>query len=157
MPTSLYSRTYTDHSNERGTLTIRVPDIAAPNYTTIMTAINSLAAKTDALSLGRPARYQITAELENLSSLPAADVTAERETKWLIIFEDNVTKRLGQVEIPCAKRSDSDGSLTLGNTDLANLTHPAWVAWVGTFQDVARSVAGNPVTVVRAKKVGRNL
>jgi hypothetical protein len=157
MPDSLLSRTYTDYSAERGTMTVRVPEITAVNFTATMGLITALENKTDLLSLGRPARRQVTVGLTQLSSLPATDTGAERETKWLVIFEDNVTKRLGQVEIPCAKRSDGDGPLTQGNTDDANLSHPAWQGWITAFQDVARSVAGNPVTVIRAKKVGRNL
>jgi hypothetical protein len=78
-----------------------------------------------------------------------------REIKMLVTFEDEVTYRLGTVEVGCVDLA----ALTLKeNSDEVVLADGgAMAAWVTAFETFAFSVEGNDVAVLKAVVVGRNI
>lgn len=80
-----------------------------------------------------------------------------REDKILITFSDNVTHSTGTVTVPC--RLPNATLPTMPNSDLYDITDATgpWPAFVSAFEAIARSKAGNAITVLTARKVGRNI
>ena len=152
-PIGHYSVTYLDYTKEDSTFEVHVPELTAANFTANGALIQTLGTATNNLSLGNPARSRLTAQSNIISSTPATDINAQVERKWRGSYVDTVTGKPYTLEIPCA---DLTGNLA-GNTDNANLLSTEWAAWVAAFEAIAVSQDGNPVEVVSAQHVGKNL
>jgi hypothetical protein len=79
---------------------------------------------------------------------------AQRERKFLVIYEDDVTLALYRMEIPCADYALT--GLFAGSTDEVILTQTEVAAMIAAFETLAKSPEGNAVTVVSIRGVGRN-
>jgi len=156
MPVGTYQVSYRDYSGETSPFKVYIPELTAGNFAASGTAVQALGTATNALSRGQPAKSTLIAQINTISGANATDPVAQREMKWLVTYRDTVTERLYNLEIPCA---DLTANNLLGNTDEADLTNVAgeWPAWVTAFEAIAVSQDENPVEVVSARFVGRNL
>lgn len=153
MANSFWARTYTDYSAEKSNVRLRVEEMTSATIVANLVALAALNAAVDDLSIGQPQKNTIIQDDSVISNLPATDVNAQRERKWLVSYRDTVTEELFQFEIPAAKLT---GNLT-PNTDQADLTSADWVAFIAAFEAIVLSPNGNAVTVEKARHVGRKL
>ena len=138
---------FQDNSKEFSTAGLRVTDgITALLQTDIQNAVTGV-------SIGNLQSKQY-AEVTRISNQPAASDLAQRENKWLVRYEDTVTFDVGTFTIPCA---DLAGVTMIANTDRADLTAEPMLSLVNIVNAQVLSKAGNPVSVIEVKYVGRNL
>jgi hypothetical protein len=153
-----FSVTYLDYSNEKSNFSIAGTEVTAGNIAAQITAQSNLKAAVDALSLGVPAKREYVMVREALSNTPPNDPDSQREYKWLVRFTDTVAKKIGTVEIPCARRKQGGGaSLLVPGSDMADLTKTEWTDFKTAFEAYARSIDGYTVTMLDAQLVGRNI
>ena len=143
-----FTMRYTDYDGERSSVTI--PIVNNPALGDISTLISSLAGVTIGTQ-GEALSYVITQEQGDDKARPASPF-AQRETKWLVTYQDTVNGRSGQFEIPTADLLVlADGGKVADPAD-ANV-----IALTGILETVMESKDGNPVSIVEYRHVGRNL
>lgn len=100
---------------------------------------------------GQPLRrsYTQTLRVQNLQFASSG----QREEKWLVVYEDNVTKALYSFELPCRKTS----LLPPVNQDEVDLSAAPFSAFKSAAESSVLSPDGNPITVRAIKLIGRNL
>jgi len=147
--------TYLDHSGEKSAVRVCNGPINAGTYAGYVTAYGALEAALQNITLGTLHKRAVnTASTVVSQTLPA--VNAQRERKWLVTYEGDTSKKLFHLEIPCA---DISGTHLVPNTDLADMTDSAIVAFVDAFETMARSPDSETetVTVKTIRHVGRNI
>lgn len=152
---SQYELTFNDNTvvgqtPEKGRMRLNIVDINAGNLAGTQTQLAALLTAIEAIVLGVLNRERIVLSDTLSSSAPAASNLAQREIKWLVTYTDTVTHRLFKSEIPTAKIS-----LLTGNSESLNLAAGEGQAFKTAFEDVVRSIEGNPVQVISVKYVGR--
>lgn len=157
MPNSSFSRTYIDFAKEKATVEFRIQDMTAATIAATLTELATLGTAIDALTLANLTRSIAAQDNSAFAIVLPTDENSHRERKWKVMFQDTVTLREGKVEIPAAKLNNGTDSLLQPNSDLADLTVTEWVNFIAAFEATARSVDGNPVNVLGAELVGRNL
>ncbi len=138
---------FIDYSNERSTAGVYVGDaITDPHAVLLSDAIEgmSIGTKGDTALLNRSV-------IDAGSVTPPTDHFAQRELKWLCKYTDNVNGKAYSFTIPCA-----DAALTVGNTDMADLSAGAGLALKTNFDLYAVSELGNAVTLNSAELIGRS-
>jgi len=143
---------YRDHSDETSTVGFSGVALSAANFTAQVALQDALIAATDAITLGNLAQYQRVADVVEGSNAIPSNPFAQREMKWLVSYEDNVTFQRYTKEIPTP-----DLALLTPNTDLMDIAAGAGQAWVAAFDAYQFSPNGNSVTVLSVRLVGRNL
>lgn len=146
--------TYRDYSREASSVSVRGIEITAANFDAQWAMIHNLQLAITSLTLGVVQAEGFVLK-ERLSNQAPSNGAANRETKWLVTYEDDVTYAQGTYELPCADVETE--TLRLANTDIADLTDALWIQFISDFEDYARSPLGNAVSVVKAIMVGRNV
>lgn len=154
MPNSRFAQTYVDFSNEKSTIDFPIRPITAVTIAAVLTEAAALGTAIAGLSGGVLVKSILTQDSSSFGSTPPTDPNAQRERKWLVRFQDTVTLRYGQVEIPVAEVSTD---LLLPGTDIADISDTLWTDFISAFETTARSIDGNTVNVLGARLVGRNL
>lgn len=147
-----YNRTFADYTSEKSTVSIYIPTLTSANYDAVSAQIDDLDTAMNAVVLGSEVKRQIVSAESGSGQGQASNAYAQREMKWLCTYQDDVTLKYHNFEMPCPKL---DANLVDNNGD-ADLSQAAWSAFVTAFEAVARSADGNAVTFVRARLVGRN-
>lgn len=142
-----------DGKPESASMDIRVTDLNAGNLAGELVKLASLLTATQALSLGLLANETIVLSDTYSNAGFATDKNAQRENKWLVTMEDNVTHFTYGFTIPCADLS----LLPDNHSQYLDLTAGAGLAFKNAIEAVWRSKAGNLGTIVSVKHVGRNL
>jgi hypothetical protein len=145
---------YRDFSREIGSVSVRGEEITAVNFDAQEAEIHNLQLAITSVTLG-VAQSEGFTQKTRLSNQSPSNGAANRETKWLVTYEDDVTFQLGTYELPCAD-VENEGLRHL-NTDIADLTHALWIQFISDFEAYARSPQGNTVRVVKIILVGRNV
>jgi hypothetical protein len=153
MPTGVIRYTYKDYAGQSSAVEFLIPEVTSSNIANTISKADSVQSALDDLTLGQLNRRAITMQVLEPSSASASNALAARELKWLVVYTDNTTGKAYSIEIPCPKLT---GNLTPG-TEFANLSSGNWSDFISAFQGFAVSPDGNPVTVQKAKKVGRNI
>lgn len=143
-----FTMRYTDYDGERSGVTIPIANDPDPGD--ISSLIAALAGMTIGTQ-GEALSYVITREQEDDKTRPASPF-AQRETKWLVSYQDTVNGRAGQFEIPTA-----DLLVLADGGKVADPAHPNVVSLIGILETVMESKDGNPITVVEIRHVGRNI
>ena len=147
--------TFVDYSKEKSTT--RVNTLQFVDGVTYSTARNLLIAGIEDLTLGTVAQRTESLVTRESNSFPT-DPAAQREEKWLVRYEDDVTKEIYTFTIPCA---DKTAVNFVTNTDFVEITAPNatpdTVVTVGLIEAFVASPAGNEINVLDIKYVGRNL
>ncbi len=146
--------TYADYGGEKSSFQVPTLDWSAANFDANNTLVDNLVNAVDALTVGLEVR-QLRSHTESGSgSGQSSNVNAHRELKWLITFTDDVTGVNYQREIPCPLLSAATLLQDIGGN--ANVGDTLWTDFITAFEAVVESPAGNAVTFVTARYVGRN-
>lgn len=145
--------TYNDNSNEKSTLSINFPQIAAGggNFDAVLSAMNSVEATIDAMTLcdnAKQAFYDVISVGEDIPASP----WAQRELGVRVFFIDDVNGEKGHFTIP---GPDLANLAVQTSTDVLDITGTLEAAFVTAFEADALSRDGNAVTVQRLVVVGR--
>src|SRR5574340_867609 len=122
MPTSQLHMSILDNSGELSTARLRVIDLTGANFTAWNTALDNLALGIVGITLGTIATERRIANDMFLSRTRPVSKAAQRESKFLVRYEDTVTHKVYRNEIPCADTSLlPDGSDTIVSFPLGAL------------------------------------
>lgn len=141
---------YKDYTSENSNFAVRGTPWTALNQDAQVALQDALIAATNALAIGALQETSRLAYTTEISAAPAVDPFAQRETKWLIVYEDTTSHKLYRAEIPCADLDlvDAQGELALG----AERT-----AFISAFQAYVLSETGGNVEIRSIRHVGRNI
>lgn len=163
----LLNFTLLDHSGEKSNMSVRTGDVTAVSLPGLLTETGALRNAIDGITLGTLQSEQLTAFNTVLSNTLPSNVNAQRERKWLVVYQDDTQffdppvnaipnegyLRKYTLEIPTA---DPSGRMIAG-TDLADPANAEIQAFVTAFENTGRSPAGGRVKVLSISLVGRNL
>jgi len=144
----------TDYSNEKSTTVLNTTVLTAGNFTAQQTLAAALAAAIEDLTIG-----ELT---KQINSIPVLDTPAiptnpyaQREMKWLVSYQGDVSGKLFSSEIAAPDITDN----VVPNTDVADITSTDWAAFVTAFEAYVKSPddPAETVTVIGAHLVGRNI
>jgi hypothetical protein len=110
------TRTYQDYTGEKSSLQVYIVDLTAGNIAATLTAMDVFTAAVDAVTLGNPIKNTVIAQEEVTGSGNAGSAFAQRESKWLCTYRDDVTNDIYTAEIPCA-----DLQFLVPGSDLMNI------------------------------------
>lgn len=150
---SIFTLNVNDHDNEKSPATFRGVDLTAVNFDAQATLRATLEAAVAAIIIGNINTRQVLALRENVTPGLPASPFAQRETKWLVTYSDNVTGDEYQLELPTADLSNKAGNTAL--MDVAPASQGA--DFVAAFEAFHLSPLGNAVTFIEARHVGRNI
>ena len=142
----IYSRTYTDYSNEKSTFS------TALDPAELQAAIDTLTAATDAMTGAVPAKLSVSEETRLSNQTPASQAV-HRENKLLIRYEDSVSFKVYTLTIPAI---DLSQVTLLPDSDMADIAQAPLSTWIAAFEAVAFTPEGNSPNVLSAQYVGRN-
>jgi len=145
--------TFADYDGEKSSMSFNTANVNAGNIATISTALDTLKSDVEAVTLGLPVKDVRQYADTGAGSGSATDPVAQRESKWLVSYTDDVTGKGYRLEIPCADLNVN----TLGAGGLWNSSDTLWTDFVTSFEAVVVSPDGNAVTVESVRHVGRNL
>lgn len=151
MADGVHTFTYTDFGGEKSAVRIRGAELTAANFDAQVLASVALQDAIAGIAIGL--KGKVTYANENqISAAKASNEYAQRETKWLVSYHDNITGDKYTLEIPCANLSlleqDTGDVLALSGTEAA--------AFKTAFEGFAVSKNGNSCVVDRIVHVGRN-
>lgn len=144
-----------DYSKEDSGVKIYNGAITSLSIAGFITEFGQMRAAIDGITLGTVIEETWVGDKTDISNVAPTNVFAQRETKWLVRYEDDVSKNVHTLTIPTA---DPTGRL-LPASDKADLAETAMAAFVTRFESFARSPENdqNTVTVLDIELVGRNL
>jgi hypothetical protein len=148
------SFTFLDASTEKSSMTFNYGEITAISIPGFLTEYGTFRDSVVAVSIGQLVADQWSGDKTKYSNVVPTDKSAQRERKWLMTYEDDVTLALYRMEIPCADYELTD--VFAGDTDEVVLTQTEIAAMIAAFETLCRSPEGNAVTVVGMRGVGRN-
>lgn len=143
------SVTLIDASNEKSTTRLNVRSLT--DGATFATAFGNLQTEIDAITGG--SLYEVNEFLTTrFTNVVPSD--GDREQKWLVRYQDNSTLRVYSNEIPNA---DWSTVTRITGTDYVDLSVAPASDFVTAFEALVASPAGNQVTVLDIRFVGRNI
>lgn len=145
--------TMMDHEGEKTPATVYVGDITAVSLPAFLTEFGALRTAIEGITIGVVHKETWVGDDTVLSNTNPANGFAQRETKWLVRYRDDVTEEVYRSEIGTA-----DLSLLPVGEEFLDLTAGAGLAFKTAFEQIARSPESNvnTVTVVSVQHVGRN-
>lgn len=152
--TAKYGLTYMDYDRELSTTKFNMAQLDAVTVLTIGARVAALRAAIAGIS-GATLKAERFAQFENeLSNVPPTNQYYQRETKWLVKYQDNVTLDIYRTEIPCANLS-----LLANHSEFLDITTALspGLLFKTEFEADVVSEEGNPITVLSVQAVGRDL
>lgn len=149
------SLTFLDYSEEKSTMNFHFGPVTAVSIAGFLTDFGAFRTAVEAISAGALTADAWYGDRTKYSAVPPTDVNAQRERKFLVIYEDDTTLAPYRMEIPCADFSLTD--VILPGTDKVDLTQTEIAAFVTAFETLCKSPEGNDVTVLQMRAVGRNI
>lgn len=161
------SFTLMDYNREKASVGFNTAAITAVSIAGTLTQFGALRAAIEGITLGVVAAEALYVNRTKLSNVPPASVLAQRESKWLVVYEDTTEffddpvnsipnagyRGIFNVEIPTA---DLAGVTMVTNTDDADITVGPMATFVTAFEALVKSPYGGDVNVTRVIHVGRN-
>jgi len=148
--------TFQDYSEEKSTVEFTYEQATAANFDAIVAHVAGALNALQDLTLGNVNKTTFIAQINDVDLGPAGTPSAQREMKWLLEFEDNVTGGRFQREVPTADIVTA--GLLITNTDIADMTHANWIALKTALDgNIRNNATGNTATLTGARLVGRNL
>jgi len=144
----------TDYSNEKSTTVLNTTVLTAGNFAAQQTLAAALAAAIDDLTIGELTKQINSVPVLDTPAIPT-NPYAQREMKWLVQYQGDVSGKLFSSEIAAPDITDN----VVPNTDTADITSTDWAAFVTAFEAYVKSPddATETVTVLGAHLVGRNI
>lgn len=161
------SFSFLDHGEERSSTSFYTGNVTAVSLPGLLTQFGALRTAIEGITLGTVTQEELSVFRTKLSNVVPADENAQRERKWLVIYEDSQAffdpgideipnagfRKVFNFELPTALLT---GQLQT-NSDEADLTTTEMAAFKTAFEAIARSPYGGTVTVLKLVAVGRNL
>lgn len=161
------SFTLMDHNRELTNVSFYTGNITAVSLPDTLTEFGALRTAIEGITLGTVTKESLKVFDTKLGNSPPSDQNAQRERKWLVVYEDNLPffddpvnaipnegyRKVFTFEIGTADIANR----LIANTDEADLTNAAVAAFVTAFEAIARSPYGGTVNVLQIRAVGRNL
>lgn len=142
---------YNDFNNEKSSTTFRGVAVVGATYDAVLVDADALVAAIDDVTIATIDGHTFKSRVIKTGDPKPTTKWAQRELKWLVSMVDTVTGATSDVEIAGA---DLD---VLGEGNLMDLTANPGLALKTAIEAFHRSNAGNQVTVLSVRKVGRNL
>jgi len=144
----------TDYSNEKSTTTLNTTVLTAGNFAAQQTLAAALAAAIEDLTIGELTKQINSVPLLDTPAIPT-NPYAQREMKWLVSYQGDVSGKLFSSEIAAPDITDN----VVPNTDTADITSTDWAAFVTAFEAYVKSPddVTETVTVIGARLAGRNI
>ena len=163
-----------DHENEKSQVLVWVQDVGAGNYGSVTQDLDEIKDAIATISLGTVGQAGFTKTFPEAAGFPSADANSQRETKWLVTFQDVVPylDALGTVanpgylkiftaDIPCADLSllpDGKKELNLTDGGVVEAFVDAWEANVRTsYNHTSAYAQAQRVQVLSIQHTGRNV
>lgn len=145
--------TYNDRSNEKSTLSLHFPQIAAGggNFDAVIASMNAVETEIDAITLcdnSKQAFYDTLSSGEDIPTSP----WAQRELGVRVFYVDDVNGDKAHFTIPGPDLANLD---VVAGTDVLDLTGTLEAALVTAFEANVVSRDGNAVSITRMVIVGR--
>jgi hypothetical protein len=157
LPVSFYSLTQNDNTSvprqESTNTGVAITTLTAGNLTAQLALISGLENALEGICLGNPSKSEVVLSRVVISTAPASDPQAQRETKWLIRYHGTTLNEKFQVTLGTADLDQLTGGsefLSLGAGTGAALV-AAWAAIVKSPGD-----AGEATAIDSVQFVGRN-
>jgi hypothetical protein len=147
MPGAYYHLGLRDSSNEIGKTQWNIGDLTALSIAGALTQMGALEAAIDAVTLGAVASSSF-GDSDNRAYVRPTDAQSQRGVKWTVAWEDTVTFQRNTNTIPTA---NLDLLPTVGGNRVEDLDLTAGVglALKDAIEELCKSPAGNPITVLR--------
>lgn len=158
MPPSSYSMSLRDQTRELASHTFPIATVTAGNYAGLLVLGAAYEAAVDAVVLGIQAKRKIVA-FENIDVAVPSNGNAQVEMAWIVHYHDDEeffdaptnaipNENYGVPQtIRIATPDAGTTALRQPNSDLADLTHANWIAFVSAFEGFALSQGGGDVVV----------
>lgn len=165
-----------DHEDEKGNVLVWVQDIAAVNYASVTQDIDEIKDAIAGITRGTILTAGFSKVFPEGTGFPSTDPEAQRETKWLVTYQDNMQfldtantianpgyLKVFTTDIPTADLSllsDGEDELELTTAGVIADFVAAWEANVRTPYNHSNVKAAPPATfneVLSIKHVGRNV
>jgi len=151
---------YGDVTEEKSAVEIFNGAITAVSIAGFLTNFGTFQTATDAITLGTRMQQSWIGDLTTVSNAWPTDKAAQRESKLLVDYMDDVTQEPFTLTIPTIDFSKLNYVPGGGDAVLfqAPGAHADIIAWVTAFEAIARSPRNdlNTVTVTGMRYVGRN-
>lgn len=147
MPGSFWGLTFRDSSNELGKTDFNIGDITALSIAGALTDMGAARTALENITLGTVAQSRF-GDADTLSNARPTDPLCQRGVKWTVSWEDTVTHSKGTNYIPTADLSLLPLVGGVRSEDL-DLTAGAGLAAKTALDTLAKSPAGNPISVLR--------
>lgn len=144
----------TDYSNEKSTVSVNSLALSAANFDAREALRVALSSAINNLSIGVLSKQTVTDVRDDSPGIPT-NPFAQRELKWLVLYQGATSGKIFQLEIPAPSVTDN----LQPNSDAADLGSEDWLAFVAAFEAyaIAPGTTSEAVTVVSARLVGRNI
>jgi len=161
------SFTLMDYNGEKSVTSFYTGNITAVSLPGTLTQFGALRNAIDGITLGTITQEELSVFRTKLSNTLPASANAQRERKWLVVYEDvtqffdppvNAIPNEGYRKVFTFEIATANlvGNLQ-PNSDEANLSATAVAAFVTAFEALCRSPHGGNVNVLKLVAVGRNL
>lgn len=151
--TSEVTFTYQDYSREKSNVRFAVTQMTAANFDATNTAIDALSTAIGNVQVENNLQSKKVAAVNTFYSRGAAtSKSAQRENKWLLLFEDTTLHTLFRHEVPLA-----DLQLVQANTDYMDLSAGDGLALKTAAEAIVRSPAGNSASLASVQYVGKRI
>ncbi len=147
--------TFKDFSGEKSTCSFNFDAVTVLNIVQHLVDFGALRASIEAISAGTLVQDSWVGDRTKYAGANPTDENAQRELKFLVMYEDDSTLDVGRMEIPCPDLSIAD--ILLPGTDMVDLAQALVATFVTAFELFARSQNGNTVTVLGIRVVGRSI
>lgn len=157
--------TMIDYNGEKSTMTIHTGEVTAVSLPGLLDEVGDLRAAIEGLTIGNVHKEALKVFDTVLENDAAGSPLAQRETGYLITYEDSLPFFDDPVNaIPnegFGKKftmfiATADLTLLTGGSDKLPLNQAQAAAFVTAFEQTARSPYGGTVTVFEIRHVGRN-
>jgi hypothetical protein len=161
------SFTLMDYNGEKSVTSFYTGAITAVSLPGTLTQFGALRNAIDGITLGTITQEELSVFRTKLSNTLPSSANAQRERKWLVVYEDvtqffdppvNAIPNEGYRKVFTFEIATANlvGNLQ-PNSDEANLSATAVAAFVTAFEALCRSPHGGQVNVLKLVAVGRNL
>lgn len=157
--------TLLDHGGEKTTMSIHTREVTAATLPDLLTEVGALRGAIEGIVLGNVHKETLTVFDTVLENDAPASPFAQRETGWLVTYEDNLAFFDAPTNAIPNEGFGKKFTTFIGTADLAllpagddelDIGAGAAATFVAAFQDTARSPYGGTVTVFSIRHVGRN-
>lgn len=149
------SLTFIDASEEKTSVRIYFGEITAVSLPGFLTDFGAFRSATEAIVKGSLVGDSWSGDVTKYNNVAPTDQDAQRERKFLVVYQGNTTFSKYRMEIGTADIIRAD--VMIPGTDKVDLEEALIAAWVTAFEQLARTPEGENVTVLSMNAVGRNL